>query len=96
MDVNKTFCKTCPFAPKGDEVLAETVKGRIGLGKSQYCHGTDNRTLCRGARNWQLTILFRLGYIEAETDEAFEAASRKAGVEPNQQRPQPGNYGRAR
>lgn len=93
MDVNKTFCKTCPFAPDGDEVLAETVKGRIGLAQSQYCHGTDNRTLCRGARNWQLLILHRLGYIEAATDAAFEKASLAAGVKPNQQKPKPGQYG---
>lgn len=78
-------CRTCPFQEGGDIRLRNSVMGRIGLSASQVCHhprthGKKKTHLCRGARNHQLTLLYRLGLIEAETDEAFTKASKAAGV----------------
>lgn len=65
--------------------LRNSVMNRSGLNASQVCHhprlhGKKETHLCRGARDHQLTLLFRLGFIAAETDGAFKAASEKAGV----------------
>jgi hypothetical protein len=84
--VMKSQCATCPFREGGDLKLRAGVMNRTGLAASQVCHhprihGKKETRLCRGARDHQLTLLYRLGLIESETDLAFEDASRKYGVE---------------
>lgn len=37
----------------------------------------DSQYLCRGARDMQLTVLYRMGLISAPTDEAFTATSNR-------------------
>ena len=83
--VMRKKCPTCPFRP--DSPLAEhrgSVEARL-LDSSQICHhpvlhGKKEDHLCRGARDIQLEILFRLGVIREATDEAWEdeAERRKA------------------
>jgi hypothetical protein len=58
---------------------------RTLLQASQICHhprihGEPETHLCRGARDEQLTILYRLGWIPEATDAAFSEASRRVGV----------------
>lgn len=78
--VMKTKCATCPFrvderGRNPDVSLVNSVTGRL-LESSQICHhprlkGKTETHLCRGARDWQLTIFFRLGFLSAPTDEAW-------------------------
>ena len=78
--VMKRQCSTCPFRPKGDVELASQVLQRSLMKASQICHHPKLKSkkeihLCRGARDMQLTVLHRLGWIEEPTDECFKKAS---------------------
>lgn len=78
--VMKAPCASCPIG-KVPEIEA-VVLNRI-LDRSQICHhprlhGKPETHLCRGARNIQLTLFYRLGMIDAPTDQAFQAAAQKA------------------
>lgn len=74
--VNKEMCPTCPFQANGDPEIRFSVMMRC-INNSQICHhprlhGKKETCLCRGARNHQLQIFHRMGFIEAPTDEAWE------------------------
>ena len=73
-------CESCPFREGGDIELRNRVMERTVLQASQICHhprlhGKKETHLCRGARDEQLTILFRLGMLPEPTDKAFAEAS---------------------
>ena len=73
-------CESCPFREGGDIELRNRVMERTVLQASQICHhprihGKKESHLCRGARDEQLTILFRLGMLPEPTDKAFAEAS---------------------
>lgn len=73
-------CASCPFLNNNDRGLAIEVLNRTGLNASQICHhprlsGKKETHLCRGARDHQLQILYRMKYIEEPTDAAFAKAS---------------------
>lgn len=78
MPVMKARCKTCPFNEHGAKDVEAAVTARL-LSCSQHCHGSghpaingkDATHLCRGARDYQLQIMYRLGFISAPTDEAW-------------------------
>lgn len=75
-------CASCPFREGGDLELRNKVLGRTILQASQICHqprihGKKETHLCRGARDEQLTILYRLGFIPEPTDKAFADVSRE-------------------
>lgn len=79
--VMKGMCKTCPFREEheGQIEIANMVRNRCLTEASQICHhprlhGKKEDHLCRGARQFQLQVFFRLGVIEAETDAAWEEA----------------------
>jgi hypothetical protein len=82
--VRATRCDTCvtkPQAEGGIELrpgVREDIQAAAITGVCQECHGDDNRTLCRGIRDYQLTIWARLGWIAEPTDEALAAAVVKA------------------
>lgn len=83
--VMPAMCASCPFGPNGDRDLESAVISRTILQASQICHhprlhGKRETHLCRGARDVQLTILYRLGYLEEPTDAAFEAKSKELGA----------------
>jgi hypothetical protein len=76
------MCASCPFRDGGDIALRNAVMSRTILQASQVCHhprihGKRETHLCRGARDQQLTILYRLGLIAEETDAAFMEASQR-------------------
>lgn len=74
-------CATCPFGESGDPGVRESVITRIaGLSASQICHhptlhGKRQTHLCRGARDFQLTLMDRMGVIAEPTDAAFAQTS---------------------
>jgi len=78
----KEKCASCPFGPNGDRELRAKVIERTGFNASQICHhpaihGKKQTHLCRGARDEQLTILHRMGWISEPTDAAFAETSRR-------------------
>ena len=76
MSIDENFDLTSSFLKKLNdnqkiitpERQAE-IKAYLIKGTNHICH-TTNR-ICRGARNFQLQIFYRLGLIEEETDEAL-------------------------
>lgn len=85
MPVMKAKCKTCPFGPNGDPELRAMVTSRL-LQVSQSCHSTGlvrgkpDTHICRGARDVQNDLMFKLGIIEAPTDEAWEKKRNELGI----------------
>lgn len=82
-------CSTCPFREgSAFSELRASVESRL-LQASQICHhpalsGKRETHLCRGARDQQQQLLYRLGYLDEPTDEAWtraelEARERKEG-----------------
>lgn len=88
-----TMCPSCPFRPGSKYAyLAADLAEKAMTQASRICHSTgkDNainkRTgkpehLCRGARDVQLQAMFALRVIDAPTDEAWNAARVKIGME---------------
>ncbi len=77
MSLMKSMCATCPFGPNGDQHIRCMVEQRVLTTTSQLCHSSrpamnkpDTR-LCRGARDWQLQIFHRIGWLDAPTDAAW-------------------------
>lgn len=82
MKVNKKRCHTCPFNEHGDRRIRHMVEQRCTVGykgevATQICHGTNNTTLCRGARDHQIQFFHRLGVIEEPTDVSWEKKYRE-------------------
>ena len=80
-------CTTCPFGENGDRRLAANVLDRTLFQSSQICHhpvlhGKNETHLCRGQRDEQLELLYRMGWIEEPTDAAFAKRSQELGVTP--------------
>lgn len=73
-------CASCPFNENGDARLRASVMARTICQAQQICHhpriyGKKETHLCRGSRDEQLTILFRMGMLPEPTDKAFAEAS---------------------
>ncbi len=71
MKVNASRCHSCPFNENGCASIREMVQGRCMTEASQICHGTDNKTLCRGARDFQIQMFHRLGVLKEPTDKCW-------------------------
>lgn len=57
--------------------IRQMVETRCLTEVSQICHGTNNKTLCRGARDLQLQFFFRLRVIKEPTDKAWQETQNK-------------------
>ena len=94
--VCRVMCKTCPFR-KGSPYasLAPDLTISALTQSSRICHSTGSsaihhhtgkpRRLCRGARNQQLQLFYRLGVIDAATDAAWnrECLARGLPIQPS-------------
>jgi hypothetical protein len=86
--VNSSKCKTCPFAQSHESAIAlqSTIIARmLDDGGSQICHGTEGanrepRSLCRGARDRMLMLFYRMQFIDAPTDDAWDEKRKELGV----------------
>jgi len=85
-------CATCPFRnnAKGrqtDSKLVAEIQQRCLTEASQTCHhprlkGRQETHLCRGARDYQLQIFYRLGILEEPTDRCWSETH--SGIEVKQ------------
>lgn len=80
MPIMVSMCATCPFRDGGCQQLRSRIEQQVLTTASQTCHSTGvaigrryDTHLCRGARDFQLQIFYRLGVIAKPTDEAWAA-----------------------
>lgn len=81
--VMPTKCATCPFSAHGCRETAKSVVQRVLSKGSQMCHSSgwpEGKRLCRGARDIQLRVFASMGFIDAPTDEAWDAKRKELGV----------------
>lgn len=75
-------CATCPFRTDEhgrhpDGALVAKIQQRCLTEASQICHhptmsGQPQTHICRGARDFQLQILYRIGLLVEPTDAAWQ------------------------
>lgn len=75
-------CSTCPFRVNDhgrhvDPMTVSRIQADVISKASQICHhptlsGKKETHLCRGARDYQIEIFYRLGFLESRTDEAWQ------------------------
>jgi hypothetical protein len=82
--VQSSQCKSCIFREGSDVVSQERlveIQQYLLAGKTHLCHSPDqskpkakrkNTHACKGARDWQLSMWYRLGYISAPTVDALQ------------------------
>jgi hypothetical protein len=92
LPVRATKCATCPFRADSPHAYLAHDLTQSALGQSsRICHstGSDNainrRTgkpplLCRGARDIQLQVFHRLGFLRDATDEAWNEKCVELGL----------------
>lgn len=89
-EVCKAMCKTCPFRDGSPYAHLKAHLTQSALTEaSRECHATGSngvnyRTgkkpkLCRGARDLQLQVFYRLGIIKAPTDAAWAERRKELG-----------------
>lgn len=80
-----SMCATCPFRNEGWTEVRELLQRRALTEGTPICHSTGKALterlgkahLCRGARDFQLIMFHRMGFIAAPTDEAWEGRWRE-------------------
>lgn len=88
------MCGTCPFRPDSPyRDLYPMLAGKAMTESSRICHSTGNSTifhktgkpdkLCRGARDFQLSALFAMGFLESPTDAAWIKKCAEMGIAPD-------------
>lgn len=88
--VNKEMCATCPWRDGSPySALIPTLSRSALKQASRICHSTGRNAikrtklpgrLCRGARDLQLQYFTAIGFIDAPTDEAWEAKVQELGL----------------
>jgi len=91
LPLRKTKCATCPFREGSPYAYLVNDLTASAMSDSRICHSTgknnaiNKRTgkkphLCRGARDVQLSVMFRMGAIDAETDAAWNRERARIGM----------------
>lgn len=84
----KSMCPTCVFRDEKDGGIElsserrEEIKAYLVSGTNQICHHDNNKSICRGGRNFQLQMWSRMKIIREPTDEALRDAMNQHGVKP--------------
>jgi hypothetical protein len=87
----KAMCATCPFKEGSPYAyLAPDLTASALTEASRICHSTGSNAihhrtgkkpaLCRGARDVQLQVFARMGFIAEATDEAWEAKCKEMNI----------------
>jgi hypothetical protein len=92
MTVNAQMCATCPWR-KGSPYayLREDLERSAMTESSRICHSTGSNNainartgkpaaLCRGARDSQLQMFFKMGFLSEPTDEAWTEKCSEMGI----------------
>lgn len=89
MPVMAKQCSTCVFSTdaRGQWVypdLADMVEKRM-MSCSQICHapalkGKKQTHLCRGTRDRQIDILYKMGFLAEPTDAAWQDKRKELGI----------------
>jgi len=91
LSVQPAMCATCPWR-EGSQyaALRNNLEESAITEASRICHSTGSNAinhqtgkkpkLCRGARDFQILIFFRMGFIDAPTDEAWEKKCKQLGL----------------
>ena len=94
MKVNKTKCATCPWQDNSPYAYLRgdlTTSALTRNSRICHCTGEDNaihghtgkpERLCRGARDEQLQMFHRIGFLEEATDESWQKKCREMGIKP--------------
>lgn len=93
LETMKSKCATCPFRDEGWTEVRELLEQLALTQATPICHSTgstalvghrkrasNRQLLCRGARDLQLMVFHRIGFIAAPTDEAWEEKRKELGV----------------
>lgn len=82
--VMPAMCGSCPFREGSEYAELKKYLTEASMNESRICHSTGTggikgRTgkpakLCRGSRDFQLELMFKLGVISAPTDAAWAEA----------------------
>ena len=82
MPTQPTMCGSCVFREDGnqvklspgrlDEIRAYTIQGMPHQCHHPQLHGKPGEVGCRGARDYLLTMWYRMGLIPQPSDEALE------------------------
>ena len=88
--VRKAFCKTCPFLDTGWTDVRPLLIERALTDTSPICHSTGGEDalvrsqgparICRGARDLQIQVLYRMEFLESPTDAAWEKKRQELGI----------------
>ena len=85
--LRKKQCVTCPFREDGYKISVgelDRIHAMLIEAGHHLCHSDEtNRTICRGAREWQLEIWYRMQLIKAPTHEALIEKLNSLGVQPD-------------
>jgi hypothetical protein len=84
LKLRRNKCKTCPFGGGSNLFSVNTIDGiknNVINGINHICHSED-KYICRGARNYCLNMWHRMGRIESPTDEGLYKAMISIGIEP--------------
>lgn len=89
LPVRKAMCATCPFRESGWTEVRDFLHHRALNEATPICHSTGEALvkregpaqLCRGARDFQLQIFYRLGLLAAPTDEAWRRRCASLGLQ---------------
>jgi len=80
--VNKEMCATCPWREGSPYAHLRGYLETASLKTSRLCHSTGSNAinentgkperLCRGSRNFQLNLFYRIGFLKKPTDKCWE------------------------
>ncbi len=91
--LREKMCATCPFREGSKTAYLKETLTEASVRETRICHSTGSNNafhkrtgisphICRGSRDFQLQLFFKLGVIESPTDEAWNKQRVKCGMEP--------------
>lgn len=83
LPVNKVMCATCPFREGSRYAFLVPELEAASLQSSRICHSTGPNNaintntgkparLCRGSRNYQIRVLYEMGFLAEASDECWD------------------------
>ncbi len=93
MPIQPKMCATCPFKEGSPHAnLRDDLAESALRDASRICHSTGTNALyktnapekiCRGSRDLQIQVFYRMGFLSEPTDAAWEAKCSEMGIKPD-------------